>query len=257
MKILAMLVLLAGMVTAFSVAPGYIETKFTGNASLPALSVGIMLDCDSKAATVTVRSNDTGLPVSGAKTYMFYTDYGYNALPNPGTTDSQGVAVMPVPGNIHYLTALFILRTDAQGFRTEEVEYTYEKCFAQPPQNQSNASQPSPPPKPECSAPSDCADFQYCDASGKCQALSGNCGFASNHTWVPYECGTLPGCPQCTSGLSCVDNKCKANPAPPDNTTNGSGNNTAPPGGGKTPPQQGVCPLGALMLGLIFLKARS
>ena len=254
----ATLIMLASVCAAFSVAPDYIETKYTGNKSLPAVAVGITLDCDSKTATVAVRSNDTDLPVSGAKTYMFYTDYGYNALPNPGTTDSQGMVVMPVPGNIHYLTALFILRTDAQGYQTEEVEYTYQKCFAQPPpqQNQSNGS--GQPPEPGCSSNNDCADFQFCSAAGSCEALAGNCGFAANHTWVPYECGTQPGCPQCPSGSSCIDNKCKANPAPPANTTgNGSGNNTAPPQGGGTPAPQGGCPLGALMLALIFLKARS
>src|SRR5262249_31403937 len=106
------------------------------------LSIGITLDCDSKAATVTVLSNDTGEPVHGAKTYMFYTDYGYNALPNPGITGFDGVTVMQVPGNIRYLTAIFVLRTDMEGFQSREVESTYKDCFA-PPQPQ---PQPSPPP---------------------------------------------------------------------------------------------------------------
>ena len=132
-KIFFLVILLIGLSTAFSVIPDYNGIKDTGNQNFPTLNVGITIDCDSKAIAVDVRSNETGTPVNGAKTYMFYTDYAYQALPNPGTTDETGHVEMSVPGNIRYLTALFILRTDATGYKSREIEYTYQNCFNQKP----------------------------------------------------------------------------------------------------------------------------
>jgi hypothetical protein len=143
MRMLFLMLALAGMAMAFTVQPDYFEIQDTGNQNLPKLNVGITLDCDTKAATVEVRSNETGLAVQGAKAYMFYTDYTYQALPNPGTTDADGKAVMQVPGTIRFLTALFIIRVDHKDFRSREIEYAYKKCFEPPPKP------PLPEPPPE------------------------------------------------------------------------------------------------------------
>jgi len=127
---LAALVLAA---SAFSVVPHFIDVQDTGSESLPSLDVGISLDCDSKNVTVTVLSDDDGTPVAGADARLFYTDYTYQPLPNPGKTDSKGMAGLPVPGTLKFLNAMFVLRVDKQGFKSREIEFAYEYCFDPPP----------------------------------------------------------------------------------------------------------------------------
>ncbi len=218
------LLFLASVAAAVSVRPDYLGIKDTGNQSLPKLDVGIMIDCGSKAATVTVASNATGLAVVGARAYMFYTDYGYNALPNPGVTDSSGIAVMPVTGNIRYLTALFVLRVDDPSFQSREIEYTYQKCFqALPPQNsttppvqnQTNSTQPA-----------------QNDTNPPTQNNTMN---ATNTTSSPNVTITPPG-----------NGTANASIPGSDNTT---GNQT----GQKAPP---ACPLPTALLALLFIRAR-
>ena len=63
----------------------------------------------------------------------------------------------------------------------------------------------------ECTADPDCDDAEYCDipagaAGGSCEPVAGQCGYPSNHQWVPYECG--PGCPACPEGTACEDHQC-------------------------------------------------
>ncbi len=154
MRLLLIALLAVGMCMAFTVQPAYIAIKDTGGQNLPAMNVGISIDCDTKTLTVTATSNQTGEPVAGAKTYLFYTNYAYQAIAS-GQSGADGVAVMNVVGNMNYLTSMFILHAEQQQFRTREIEFTYEKCFQQPPApnvtnrtvanqtlNTSNATQP-------------------------------------------------------------------------------------------------------------------
>jgi len=129
MAILAFILLACGSALAFSVRPSFIEIQDTGNDNLPKLDVVITVDCDTKQAGVEVASNETGDAVEGATAYLFYTDYTYQPLPNPGKTDSSGKATIPVPGTLRFLKAMFTLRVDAQGFQSREIEFTYAKCF--------------------------------------------------------------------------------------------------------------------------------
>jgi parallel beta-helix repeat protein len=70
---------------------------------------------------------------------------------------------------------------------------------------------------------SDCENTEYCEVppgqpGGSCKDVTGQCGFASNHAWLQYECGTELGCPACPEGQQCVDHECVANDleCPPD-----------------------------------------
>ncbi len=215
----AALLCLAALSSAYSVKPDYLGIKDTGNQSLPKMDITITLDCDTKAATISVSSNDTGLPVQGAKTYMFYTDYGYNALPNPGTTDALGMAVMNVTGNIRYLTALFVLRTDDPAFQSREIEFTYQKCF-------------SPPPPP--------APLPQNQSNGTLVPPAQNNTTSTNVTAPPNT--TIPANATPTANGTPLANA----------SNNGSGTNQT--GGGQKAPS--ACPLPAALLALIFLKAR-
>lgn len=132
MRLLLIALLAAGMCMAFSVQPAYIAIKDTGSQNLPAMNVGVTIDCDTKTLTVTATSNDTGEPVAGARTYLFYTNYAYQAIAS-GQSGGDGVATMTVVGNMNYLTSMFILHAEQPQFRTREIEFTYEKCFQQGP----------------------------------------------------------------------------------------------------------------------------
>ncbi len=90
------------------------------------------------------------------------------------------------------------------------------QCVVQP-QNQTNQTCTSP---SCCTSSSACSDTQACvtpsgapptqAAPGSCQQVTGQCGYASNHAFVPYNytCGTEPGCPSCPGGQSCVAHQC-------------------------------------------------
>ncbi len=140
MRLLLIALLLAGLCMAFSVKPDYLGVQDTGDESLGTMDVGITIDCDTKVLTIDVM-DESEQPIENANTYLFYTDYGYHALPNPGKTDADGISIMEVPGNIRFLTAMFILRVDHPNFQSREIEFVYQKCFEPPPQ--------PPPPEPD------------------------------------------------------------------------------------------------------------
>ena len=63
-------------------------------------------------------------------------------------------------------------------------------------------------PPPECTTDADCATTQVC-SGGSCMDITGQCGYAQDHTWVQYECGKEEGCDECPQGLVCVEHECK------------------------------------------------
>ncbi len=74
-----------------------------------------------------------------------------------------------------------------------------------------------------CTSDLQCQDNEVCRTSsgapgtnanpGSCQNVTGQCGYAANHAFVPYNytCGTEPGCPSCPNGQACVDHQCVTN----------------------------------------------
>jgi len=58
--------------------------------------------------------------------------------------------------------------------------------------------------KPECESDADCADNERC-SNGKCELITGECGYAANHTWYKYECCEDADCPQ---GEFCFQHVC-------------------------------------------------
>jgi len=127
MRGIIIVLLMFGLSAAFTVTPNYIEIQDTGDERLPTLTVDITINCEDKGLMLDVSSADG--PLQGAKSYLFYTDYGYHPLPTVGTTDASGRSIMEVPGNLEFLTGLFILRVDHSSYQSREIEFTYEKCF--------------------------------------------------------------------------------------------------------------------------------
>jgi DNA segregation ATPase FtsK/SpoIIIE-like protein len=111
---------------ATSVNPDYIEIKNTGDENLGELEITLTVDCSTKQLTALIENEDEE-PIADADTYLFYTNYGYQLLTTASTGD-DGTSTMNVMGNINYLTAMFVFRADADGYQSQEIEFTYEKC---------------------------------------------------------------------------------------------------------------------------------
>jgi hypothetical protein len=147
-RFVLMILLAVGLAAAFSVRPDYMGVQDTGSGS--SMDVGIMIDCDTNSLAVTAKSNGTGEPIPDASAYLFYTNYEYRMI-SSGKTNDNGLAAIAVTGKRDYLTSLFILRVDKQGFRSREIEFTYKKCFDAPQQGdggtpgQVNQNQTAPP----------------------------------------------------------------------------------------------------------------
>ncbi len=141
MRRILLVLLLASLSFAITVRPDYIGVKDTGNEALETLVVEIGVDCDTTDTTVIAYDSETELPVDEAEVFLFYTDYGYNLI-SSGTTDQAGTVTLAVPGNINFLRALFILRVDADGYRSREIEFTYEKCVLGPEETEEEEEAP-------------------------------------------------------------------------------------------------------------------
>jgi hypothetical protein len=115
-----------GLSTAWSASPDFLEVKDTGSG--PGLMAGIVIDCENNNITISVHDNETDQPVGGAKAYLFYTNYGYQAI-GSGTTESDGIARIAMVGKRDFLTSLFVLRVEKAGYMSREIEFTYRKCL--------------------------------------------------------------------------------------------------------------------------------
>lgn len=74
----------------------------------------------------------------------------------------------------------------------------------------------APPPQPGCIIDEECAQHEHC-SSGSCINVTGTCGYAANHGWIPYECCSDS---DCGNGSVCTNQSCISLPPPPANLTN-------------------------------------
>ncbi len=202
-----------------------------GGGPLPALSISF----NSTSGVVTVTSG--GSPVPGATV----KEDGVLV----GTTDSNGQITIPgcnqsvtidalMGGYTAASAAVTLMACSAQppACTTDDNCSSAQACVAgacvavncpngsvvnhQCVQNQTN----------QCTSPSCCTNSSVCSdtqacvtpsgapptqaSPGSCQQVTGQCGYAANHAFVPYNytCGTEPGCPSCPSGQSCVEHQC-------------------------------------------------
>ncbi|MBI5224011.1 hypothetical protein HY990_06345 [Candidatus Micrarchaeota archaeon] len=138
---ISLFVLVAFTQTSFAriVTPEYNQVKETGSESLPSLDPAMRIECDDKNIMTVVSDFRSNLPVANAQAYLFNTNYGYNFLYRNSTDESGRVSIHAL-GNLNFLTALFIMRIDAPGYRTKEIEFTFSRCF------DSSESEPNPAP---------------------------------------------------------------------------------------------------------------
>ncbi|MFH1785789.1 MAG: hypothetical protein ABH842_05155 [Candidatus Micrarchaeota archaeon] len=63
-----------------------------------------------------------------------------------------------------------------------------------------------------CTYDYECLSSEYC-SNGVCVPVTSTCGYAANHEWIPYECGSQSDCPSCAPGFVCEGYQCVALPS--------------------------------------------
>jgi hypothetical protein len=257
-KFLALLFLIS---FSFAIYPGNItvtpfEYKDFGKDDLPVFNVTMKMDCVEKKLSADVSSG--GAPVPGVTTYLKYVQYD-NPLLSTKISDSSGQVTHMVHGNISFMTGIWVLVMEKADFRKREAHFEILDCLVNvtgPPQNVTPPQNITP---PKCTSDNDCKSSEICNiASGKCEKLSGACGYAYNHTWIGYECCQDA---DCGAGKECDEfsNECKEIKIEPNVTTNITTPNVT-----NITNQTGVdgeegelCPIGLILLivpAMIFLK---
>jgi hypothetical protein len=133
------------------------------------LNISIEHNCNSRIMKITAK--DKGVALKD----VFITNGNWSSL-----SDSNGAVVFPFEEGGIWITA------NKSGFKSIAA-YTNISCAP-----------------PECLRHEDCTTDHYC-WGGDCLNISGECGFAENHTWFVYECCLDTAC---DSGNECIDHFC-------------------------------------------------
>ena len=162
------------------------------------LNVTATPDCNNSLLIIT--ADDNGTPLED----VFIRTLNWSSFSGP-----SGSVAFPLEEGYAYIQA------NKSGYY--EVAF-WENVSCEPPE--------PPKPPPECLENSSCASDQYC-LNESCMNLTGDCGYAENHSWVNYGC-----CEDndCGYKMICQNNSCIIEPAPePNLTSNISQNESATP----------------------------
>ncbi len=145
------------------------------------MDIAIEPDCADMRLKISVTSNETGAPLEG----VFILAENWSSF-----TGQSGEVLLPFEEGYVYIMA------ERANFTPQEFYYL-TSCA----------------PPPECIVHSDCEPDEYCSGGG-CMALSGDCGYAENHTWFVYQCCTDSDCGN--GSLQCLNNTCIMKAVPPE-----------------------------------------
>ncbi|NYZ76994.1 carboxypeptidase regulatory-like domain-containing protein, partial [Candidatus Micrarchaeota archaeon] len=124
-----------------------------------------------------------------------------------GETDANGQITFEgcgIPGSM-----AVIIYASKPGYEAEERRLDLIACCEEAPPAGGG-------PQFECTTNANCEGAEYCAmlataAGGNCEpVVVGECGYAANHAWVAYECGSEAGCPSCSAGFDCSAHVCAA-----------------------------------------------
>ena len=107
------------------------------------------------------------------------------------TTNTNGIAVFPLQEGILTVYAELI------GYTSQNLTMLVD-C--------------TPPPPPECLEDDDCSFDEVCEMES-CINISGECGYAEDHSWVSYECCEDD---DCGFRMICANSSCIIRPEPPE-----------------------------------------
>ena len=107
----------------YKISPNKIVNLGEDTGNLPSLKSDIFIDCKNPHIKVIVM-DENKKPIQNADVYLFYTNYGYNAIAT-GKTSNSGIYESDFVGNLDYLTALFILKIKKPGYNDQDNEFYY------------------------------------------------------------------------------------------------------------------------------------
>ena len=110
--------------------------------------------------------------------------------------ESYGEVYLYLPKEGYYY-----VEADRGGYKKDSISFNYELC---------EVEEPEPEPEKECTVDSDCLTTHYCNTTtSTCRPVTGECGFAENHTWHEYECCVHEDCVlKYDEGYYCVEHVC-------------------------------------------------
>ncbi len=196
--------------------PQYVEFSYPEMCPPPPLkSFNLSIEPDCNSSLLNVAVTEEGIPLEG----VYITTGEWSSL-----TQAIGKVSFPLK------EGLVLVSANKSGYSYQEMLLDIN-CTP-----------------PECLEDEDCASDQYC-WDRQCLDITGECGYAANHTWFIYECCSDS---DCDADFECLNNTCVQRPPPPPLIEeNVSVNETVPP---EEAEQEEIC--GAALLPLLILFFR-
>jgi hypothetical protein len=201
------------------------EYRDFNNNTLPTVEVDLTVDC--QAGTIRQHVERDGVPIFGARGYLNQVQYSVPLI-SSGSTDSNGIFVHKLPGNISYYTGIFTLTVEKSGYAKKELHFVISECFVNATKQKAGDGAGTDITKPGCTIDDDCLSSEICNTvSGECEKLGGGCGYAYHHQWIGYECCKDA---DCGSGRYCDEfsNECKVGTDPEANISSPNTTNSSP-----------------------------
>jgi len=88
--------------------------------------MAITMDCDESVITIHIRSD--GKPITGAVARLIYVDYSVPLLA-AGPTDVEGRFVYKLVGERDFMTGLFLVVVEKEGYKNKEAHFDIHKCI--------------------------------------------------------------------------------------------------------------------------------
>jgi len=94
--------------------------------------IAVSLEIKCEESTIIVKSYEKNLvPASNANVFLGYYGQTFMTFYN-GKSDENGTNIIKLPGNLSYMTSLFLLRVEKNGYQTMEVNFDAGECYGKP-----------------------------------------------------------------------------------------------------------------------------
>jgi hypothetical protein len=195
--------------------PKYVEFEYPSLCPPPPPKpLDISVEADCAAGTMIISAESEGSPADG----VFVRTQSWSSV-----TGKDGAVLLPLEKGDVLISANKSNHSFVQFYYTISCE---------------------PPPIPECETHDDCEGNEYC-GDGECILVTGECGFAENHSWYQYPCCNDS---DCDAGLACVSNFCEQKQLPPTPNISIDDSNITENETGKPALEAPVCPASLLVI---------
>jgi len=179
----------------------------------PPKQMEIIVEGDCNASVMRIDALENSTPLEG----VFISSGNWSSL-----TGSSGEAVFPL------VEGLVAIHAEKKGYDKKDIS---KEISCAPP--------------PECLMDEGCTSNKFCQG-GKCENVSGECGYPENHTWVRFGCCNDS---DCGNESVCTNKACVQIPPPAPNANNTDQTNTPPPDW----PANGCAGAGIIILSMLLV----